>query len=468
MTLRTRFALWLGTLLLAALAAFGTVVYLIVSGWLAASVDDSLRLSAAQLIATSDVDHGRIDVPDDSLTIDAQVAEELRAQGFTIQVFSPAGRLVESFGPFATLPLEPADLQAAKEGRAGLATRADPAGTGSVRVLSEGVPGDTGVAAVVQVSQSLGATDAVRRTLFSALLLGSPILVLAAALGGYFLAGRALAPIDEITGAARRISTENLSGRLDLPASRDEVGRLAATFDAMLARLEEGFERERRFAHDAAHELRTPLAAMQSILTVIAERRRTAEDYEDALADIADETRRLSLLTDDLLRLARAEYPTEPDEDVDLSVLVPDVVDTMRPAASAKGLALRCEMAPDVRVVGDTDALIRLLLNLLENAVKFTGEGGIDVGGTASDGSVVLTVRDTGEGIAAADLPHVFERFYRADEARNTPGTGLGLAICANIARAHGGRITVASTLGEGSTFTVVLPCASAPGVPAG
>lgn len=458
MTLRTRFAVWLGALMLAALATFGTVVYLVVANWLSASVDDSLRLSAAQLIATSDIDHGRIDVPDDSLTLDAALTEELRSQGFTIQVFSPAGKLVEAFGLFAGLTLEPDQLDVARQGRTSLGTRPDPTGDSSVRVYTEGVPGDDGMAAVVQVSQSLRATEGVRRTLLSALLLGSPILVVVAVVGGYVLAGRALAPIDEITSAARRISAESLSGRIGLPASQDEVGRLAATFDEMLARLESAFARERRFTHDAAHELRTPLAAMQAILTVMAERRRTVDDYETALADLAQETARLSALTEDLLGLARAGQPLEAGEDVDLSVLVGDVVETLRPLAEAKGLALDGTADAGLRVRGDTDAVIRLLLNLVDNAIKFTATGGVSVRASAADGRVEVVVTDTGEGVAAPHLPHLFERFYRAEEARSTPGTGLGLAIALEIARAHGGDITVESTEGVGSTFTLTLP----------
>lgn len=464
MTLRTRFAVWLGALMLAALATFGTVVYLVVANWLSTSVDDSLRLSAVQLIATSDIDHGRIDVPDDSLTLDAALTDELRSQGFTIQVFSPAGKVVETFGPFAGLSLEPDQLAAAREGRTSLGTRPAPSGDGSVRVYTEGVPGDDGVVAVVQVSQSLHATESVRQTLLSALLLGSPILVVVAVVGGYVLAGRALAPIDEITSAARRISAENLSGRIGLPPAQDEVGRLAATFDEMLARLESAFARERQFTHDAAHELRTPLAAMQAILTVIAERRRSVGDYETALADIAQETARLSALTEDLLGLARAGQPLETREDVDLSVLVPDVVETLRPLAEAKGLSLDCVADAGLRVRGDTDAIIRLLLNLVDNAIKFTAPGGVVVRASAVDGRVRVAVTDTGEGVAAAHLPHLFERFYRAEEARATPGTGLGLAIALEIARAHGGDLTVESTEGVGSTFTLTLPAGTGPG----
>lgn len=458
MTLRTRFALWVSALMLFALGVFGTFVYLTVSRWSSTSLDDSLRLSATQLIATSDIDHGKLDLSDDPVSLNAGMTDELRSRGLSIQIFSTSGTLLQSLGSFAGLNLDPADLKAALEGRTSLGTRDDPAGAGSVRVHTQPITADGRVVAVVQVSESLRSVEALRQTLLTTILLGSPILVAVAGVGGYVLARRALAPIDQITRTARRISAEDLSGRLGLPPSSDEVGRLAGTFDDMLGRLDGAFRRERQFTHDAAHELRTPLAAMQSILSVIGQRRRTAAEYEVALSDLGEETARLSALTEDLLRLARAESPMELTEAVDLSTLLPDVVETMRAPAEAKDLVLAGEVDGDLRIVGDTDALIRLLVNLVDNAIKYTARGSVMVFADSADDQVVVRVVDTGEGIAPAHLPHVFERFYRAEEARATPGTGLGLAICAEIVNAHGGSIGVESEQGEGSTFTVTLP----------
>ncbi len=458
MTLRTRFALWVSALMLFALGAFGAFVYVAVSRWLSTSLDDSLRLSATQLIATSDIDHGKLDLSDDPVTLNAGLTDELRSRGLSIEIFSTSGTVLQSFGSYSGLSIDPIDLQAAVGGQSSLRTSQDPAGDGLVRVHTQPIVADGRVIAVVQMSQSLRSVEALRQTLLNALLLGSPILVAIAGLGGYLLARRALAPIDQITRTARRISAEDLSRRLDLPPSRDEVGRLAGTFDDMLGRLDGAFQRERQFTHDAAHELRTPLAAMQSILSVIGQRRRTAAEYEVAMSDLGEETARLSALTEDLLRLARAESSMELTEAVDLSTLVPDVVETMRAQAEAKDLVLAGEVEGDLRIVGDTDALIRLLVNLVDNAIKYTARGSVMVFADGADDQVVVRVVDTGEGIAHTHLPHVFERFYRAEEARATPGTGLGLAICAEIVNAHGGSIGVESEPGEGSTFTVRLP----------
>ncbi|MFT3968927.1 MAG: HAMP domain-containing sensor histidine kinase [Micropruina sp.] len=345
MTLRARFALWICLTMLVTLGAFGGFVYLSVSHWLWSSLD-------------------------------AELTEQLRSRGLTIQIFSRSGAVLQSLGPHAQVTLEPADLHEALAGRSELRTRADPEGTGSVRVLTP---------------------------------------------------------------------------------SRDEVGRLAATFDDMLGRLGDAFQRERRFSHDAAHELRTPLAAMQSILSVIAEQRRTPAEYEVALADLSEETEKLRLLTEDLLRLARAEASEPLWEALDLGELVPDVVDSLRPLADPDRVSLTCLTEGDLAVVGDTDALIRLLVNLLDNAIKYTPAGSIMVAVQGLPDEVTIRIADTGDGIAAEHLPHVFDRFYRADESRTTLGTGLGLAICREIARSHGGNIEVESEPGAGSVFTVRL-----------
>ncbi len=457
MTLRARLALWIGLMMLVTLAAFGAFVYFSVSHWLSSSLDDSLRLGATQLIATADIDNGRLQVSDDPVTLDAGLTDELRSRGLSIQIFGTSGAVLQSLGPYAGLALESADLHEALAGRSSLDTRTDPGGAGLVRVLTHPLVINGQVEAVVQIAQSLRSVDSLRERLLLSLLLGSPIVVAAAGFGGYYLAGRALRPIDHIVATARRISAHDLTERLDLPPSRDEVGRLAATFDDMLGRLDEAFQRERRFSHDAAHELRTPLAAMQSILSVIAEQRRSPAEYEAALADLSEETDKLRALTDDLLRLARAEASEPLWEPVELGELVPDVVDSLRPLADADRVRLTCLTEGGLAVVGDTDALIRLLVNLLDNAIKYTAAGSIAVSVRGLPDQVLIEVVDTGDGIAAEHLPHVFDRFYRADESRTTSGTGLGLAICREIARSHGGDIKVRSEPGRGSTFTVEL-----------
>jgi heavy metal sensor kinase len=458
MTLRARFAVWVSLLLLVALVGFGAFIYATVAAWLAGSVDDSLRLSATQVIETIDVERGRIDLSESPVVQDSGLADELRARGVSIQVMAPDGAVIRSVGPYRGLPLEPAALASVLRGQAALVTRPDPAGTGRIRVYTQAMFDRDAPIGIIQISESLRETGDALNELMTALLVASPILVLAAGLGGYLLAGRALAPIDQITTTANRISAEDLGGRLNLPQTRDEVGRLAATFDRMLGRLEEGFRRERQFTSDAAHQLRTPLAAMHAILAVTAQRPRTTTEYTAALGDLSEETARLSSLTDDLLALARAEGATPAREPVDLGTLLPDITESVRPLAELKGLRLEYAGSGELGLQADADQMVQLFVALLDNAIKFTAKGGVTVSATGDADAVTVAVADTGPGVDAAHVPHLFERFYRVDATGGTPGTGLGLAIANGIARAHGGAIDVHSEPGRGSRFTVRLP----------
>jgi signal transduction histidine kinase len=277
---------------------------------------------------------------------------------------------------------------------------------------------------------------------------------------GFFLSGRALAPIDRITRTARRIAegTENLSTRLDLPRNDDEVGRLAETFDAMLDRLDNAFRREHQFTSDASHELRTPLAAIQSILGQVRAKRRTPEEYEKALADVAEETSRLRALSENLLRLARGDDRIVSRNPVELSTLLHDVAEVLRPLAEKKSLTLSCDVPDSLTVIGDRDDLVRLFLNLLDNAIKFTDRGSITISGFKNQrGAASVVCTDTGIGISVEHLARIFDRFYRVDQSRTNEGAGLGLALAMQIARAHGAEIGVNSTPGEGTSFTVTF-----------
>jgi signal transduction histidine kinase len=234
----------------------------------------------------------------------------------------------------------------------------------------------------------------------------------------------------------------------------------------MFARLDEAFQRERQFTTDASHELRTPLATLQTILSVIRAERRSPEDYEQALADIAEEVNRLRSLVEDLLRLAQQDLqPGIAHERVDVVNLLAGVTDALRPLAESKGVQLTLTAPTALTLDGDSDSLIRLFVNLVENAIKYTQQGRIAVTARATVDRFWVTVADTGSGIPAAHLPHIFNRFYRVDPARTTQGTGLGLAIALDIVQAHGGTITVESVVDHGTTFTVQLPVSSKPGL---
>lgn len=452
-TLRARFALWTAGLLLTALTLFGGFVYANMSRSLVAAVDNGLRLTAAQLVAGVDVRNGQLASIDTYLEDSQQ--DSLRAQGFSLRVLNLAGQPVQGYGPYQTLPAPSTAAQPEF-----LATVTDAATGHPVRVFTTPIVENERPLGTLQVAQDLTAMQRTLTQLLTSLLIGVPLMVVIAGVGGYILAARTLTPIDQITLTAQRISAEDLSARLNLPATVDEVGRLAATFDSMLARLDEAFHRERQFVADASHELRTPLAAIQTMLGSTLVRRRTPVEYEQVLADVGGETERLRTLVEGLLHLSRGDAARgNVFEMVNLSQLLRDVTDSLRPLAEEKGLALTTTISNGLTLTGDSDSLIRLFVNLVGNAIKYTAVGQIVVTAEPLAGrGIRITVADTGCGIPAEHLPRIFDRFYRVDPARSAGGTGLGLAMVRQAAQAHAGIISADSVVGQGSTFTVTLP----------
>jgi heavy metal sensor kinase len=313
----------------------------------------------------------------------------------------------------------------------------------------------------LRVARSDRDVELALRQLLVRMALAVPLVLLLAVGGGVFLAGRALDPIDHIRQTAEAIGAENLGRRLGLRGN-DELSRLAATFDSMLDRLAQAFERQRQFTADASHELRTPLAMLMSEIDIALERRRCVDDYEAVLHSMREDVAQLSQLVSELLMLARAEAGQEPlaRETLDLAVLASGVAASMEPLARARDIHLVYAGDRPVLLEGDETRLTQLLVNVVDNAIKYTPPGGnvrVAVGEDAS--SAVVNVEDTGDGIAPEHLPRIFERFYRADTARSRgAGAGLGLAISRWIAQAHGGEITISSVAGRGTTVVVHLP----------
>jgi heavy metal sensor kinase len=316
----------------------------------------------------------------------------------------------------------------------------------------------------VLVATPLDSTEATLRRLRTLLLWTIPAVLVLASLGGYWISRRALAPVDEITLAARSIGIQNLSQRLSVPATGDELQRLSETWNDMLARLESAVKRLSQFTADASHELRTPVALIRTTAELTLRRERSPDTYREALRQVVLESERTSRLVEDLLLLARADagLPALSLERLELAPLVRDVCQQGQVLAEARQLQISTEAPEDpVYVEANDPALRRLLLLLLDNAVKYTPAGGrITVSVVFDPAGPTVAVRDTGIGIADSALPHVFERFYRADESRNRDagGTGLGLAIAKWIAERHHASLEAESVLGEGSTFRVRFP----------
>jgi heavy metal sensor kinase len=262
--------------------------------------------------------------------------------------------------------------------------------------------------------------------------------------------------------AARRITGEDLSERLALRGTGDEIDRLAETLNAMLARLDGAFEHLRRFTADAAHELRTPLTILKGGIEVSLRGERSAPEYREVLASSLEEVERLIRLAEDLLLLSRfSAEVVDRGKRVDLEALLVDVLDAGLRLAQGTGVTVGLGRVTPATILGDASALRRAMLNLVENAVKYTPAGGkVELSLALGDGHAYVRVRDTGVGIGRADLERIFEPFVRLEPARSrdTEGAGLGLAIARSIVLAHGGRLSVESAPGAGSTFTVQLP----------
>ena len=317
---------------------------------------------------------------------------------------------------------------------------------------------------VVQVAEPmddfLEAIDRFR----GALWFGIPVLLLAAASGGYWLSGFALRPVDRITRAAQAITPQDLSQRLTVPQTGDELQRLGETLNQMLQRIESAVVRITQFTADDSHELRTPVALIRTRAEVTLANPRTNDQYREALSEVLVESERISALIENLMLLARADTGTETldFQRTDVSALARETTARAQTLAEAKELKWNATVpeAP-IWVLGDPQALRRLLLILIDNAVKYTPPGGgVSLAVDPAGDQIEISVRDTGIGITEADLPHVFERFYRSDKARSHElgGTGgLGLSIGQWIVQAHGGQITVESST-AGSSFVVRLP----------
>jgi heavy metal sensor kinase len=291
-----------------------------------------------------------------------------------------------------------------------------------------------------------------------------PFLVVLASLAGYWLSGRALAPVNAIIETARGVGVQNLSSRLAVPPANDELRRLSETLNAMLGRIEASVKRITQFTADASHDLRTPVALIRSSAELALRRPRTEDEYRETLSRILATSEETTHLIENLLTLARADAGAAElhFSDIDLVPHLDKISEEAGILAAGKGIQVTSELAAGpVRVSADAAAIERLLLIIIENAVKYSPQGGkIEMVLSNGAGSARIEVRDSGIGISDKDLPHIFERFYRADQARSREpgGSGLGLAIARWIVDLHGGLIEAQSTPGNGSVFRITLP----------
>jgi len=362
------------------------------------------------------------------------------------------------------LPLDKKALQSAQKGTPYIQTYKG-LGPGSIRMITYPVFIGNRLSDMIQIGQPMSAMEEALHHHRLNLLLISPLIFFLLSLTGWLLSGRAIEPMINITDAAQKINAENLSRRLPVGKGGDEIDRLAETINATLDRLANSFDKIKQFTGDASHEMRTPLAILKGETEVALRWAKDPEELRTTLESNLEEINRMDRILEDLLSLAKSEageinLKVRP---FSLSDLLQDLYLQGNALAEQKGMdvSLKLDVDREITIEGDALQLRRVFLNLLTNSIKYTPEGGkIELRLSLSDDDVVVDVRDDGIGIDEKHLPHLFDRFYRVDDARNRSagGTGLGLAISKALVDAHRGRIAVSSTVGKGSCFTVYLP----------
>jgi len=455
---RTALTAWYLLVLGLVIAAFSVALYWDQEQTLSAQVDRSLAGASGQVLALIDKHVDPIKFVDGDAYRHA--TNHLGQAGYAVLLFDPERRVLARFGR--------ALRRSADIGTTGLATT----GLATIDAKVEGVEEpwrvswqpvvrhDGVTVGYLAVGQSVEAIEQALHSLLHTLAWAAPAALGLAGLAGYGLARLAMRPVDRMTQFVRSLGANDLQRRLSDRGPDDELGRLATTLDEMLARLETSFARERRFVADAAHELRTPLTALKSRLDVVRQRERDAEAYRAAIDMIEPEVERLIRLVRDLLLLARLEIGSAPWEEapVDLSQLCERIVQQMKPLARERRLTIALDVEPGLLVSGSFDHLLRALINLLDNAIKYAGSPGrIQVEGRRTGGSISVRVANDGRILDATLLERVGERFLRgaADRSRETGGTGLGLAIVAEIARHHRGTLSLAGKAGGGAVATL-------------
>jgi heavy metal sensor kinase len=457
--LRWRLTLWYLLTLTLILLLFAGFLYWQVQRSLLAQVDAGLQLAATQALVNVDDDNGQLAF--ENIENTPELVQRL-SDDMSISLLAPDGTAWSHLGQDEEVPiLAPQNgFFTVRRGDDTWRTYGEPVSVSSAP--SHGW---------LLVTQSLEPVNETLLRLSFQLLWGLPLTLFLAGAGGFFLADRALRPIENITRTAQEISASDMSKRIYYYGPADEVGRLAATFDNMLNRLQAAFERERRFTGDAAHELRTPLTALKGRIGVTLSQPRQNTEYSATLQEMEGQVDRLIHLSNDLLFMARLDKRSRPLqlEPIALRAFLEAVIDQVASLAEAKQILLTVSIPDDLTIHGDIDLLIRLFLNLLDNAIKYTPEEGkVTVATKSEHQELVVSISDTGPGIPAEHLPLLFERFYRVEGDRSRRwredgygGAGLGLAIAHEIARAHEGHIAVSSTVGKGSSFLVHLPLES-------
>lgn len=464
-SIRFNLTLWYSVTLAVILVLFSSFIYLILMNQLNKDLDREL-LTVAEAVASPTFEPFRHAGP----SVFDQVLEDFigtKLTGKYVQVLDSSGRV----GAYSKnleelrITLGKSAFRRAAAGKVSYETNVNldlyPVRTITYPILAGGK-----LEQIVQVGSSMkSAAETLDRVLL-VFAVSIPLSLILWSFGGWFLAGRALKPVDLITRSAKKITAENLGHRLEVINPKDEIGRLTETFNDTLERLESAFKRIKQFTADVSHELRTPLTILRGEAEVGLRWAKDPEEFRELFQSNLEEINRMSKIIESLLELSRAEEGGLKLEhiEIDLCDLLSELVQQSRLINPEKGLKIVFQSDSPAVVRGDWLRLRQVFMNLLDNAVKYTSVGGeisvvLDVIGTSARTSVI----DSGSGIPSDDLPHIFERFYRVDKARNRAdgGAGLGLSLVKSFVEAHGGKIEVVSDVGKGSVFTVYLPLSS-------
>lgn len=455
---RWRLTAWNAGFLASCLIVFGVALYLGLRYFLYTNFDE-------QVISQGRIAAAALDAGDGTIRLDAATLHNLQNPDSFVRVLGIDGAPIQDPGnSLSEIAADRAAIIQAQEGDVPLGQGTiDGKPTVYVTLPIHDSSGKT--VAILQTGASREDIDDLLNLLAIGLVVAAPVVIVMAVAGGYLFAGRVLQPVADITALAASTSESDLHARLNLDLPDDELGRLAQTFDAMLARMEEAFNRQKQFTSDAAHELRTPLSLMRGELDLALVRQRSSAEYEALLHEFDTDLTRLTRLVETLLNLTRADQRglVADRGEFALDDVVLAIRDQYHATAAAAGITLAVEIEPMV-VVLDQDLIVQVLVNLVDNALLHAPEGGTVVLGCRSTaGETALWVRDSGPGIAREHQERIFDRFYRVEgsRARRSGGAGLGLAIVKAIAEAHGGSVHLESTPGSGSTFTVRFPSQS-------
>jgi heavy metal sensor kinase len=458
--IKWRLTVWYGGVLSLILIIFASGIFIYFKNSLQDSIDAKIRSIGEVLSSSMTEAHGASVFGNFERYLENVLGR--KPKGKFIQIMDSSGRIGAKMSDIEgeALPTSFNALERAMRGEIVYETieRTKP----RLRMVTIPIMDNKKVTSVVQVGTSLEDFDETIRKLLLIIIISIPTSIIVTIVVGYFMAKKALRPVDQIRRAAVKISSSNLDEKIDITGRRDELGRLAETFNAMIGRLKDAFQRINQFSIDVSHELKTPLTILKGETEVALRKEREKDDYQKLLLSNLEEIDRMSCIIDDLLLLSKADTKEIKlnIEEVALRDLIMDVCMNMKVVADKKSVELQISELEDVRLKGDELKLRRMLLNVVENGIKYSHVGGkVSVSSYVNDGYARIDVKDDGIGISEEDIKYVFDRFYRADRSRKREsGSGLGLSISRWIAGAHKGSIEVKSQPAQGSVFTIKLP----------